>query len=100
MIDIVEKFEPYPGYCYGVNQPVTIGKISLNINREDELHLIKHAEEIIGIEYLNQNNLQDKKTNLIDFMCKAIIFIQKSYRIPISSIFLPIKTQRPTLAIQ
>lgn len=94
MIDIVEKFEFYPGYCYGINQPVTIGKISLNTNREDELKLIKHAEEIFEMDYLSQNNHEDTKVNLIDFMCKAIIFIQKSFRIPISNKFFTYKDSK------
>jgi cyanophycin synthetase len=87
MITIIEKFRSYPGYCFGVNQPATIGKILINLDRKDELALIKASEGLIGIKYLSEHNLDGKKINLIDFICKAIIFIQQSFRIPISSTF-------------
>jgi cyanophycin synthetase len=87
MITIVEKFRSYPGYCFGIKQPTTIGKIYINLEKKDGLELIKYLEEIIEFKYLSINFSENKKIDIIDFICKATIYIQQSFRIPISNNF-------------
>ena len=90
MLSVSKIFQAFPGYGFGINQPMMIGEISFvaaDINQEE---LMNSIENLIGLEPLKL--IPKDKIDLIDFFCKAFIFFQQSARIPISDNFFTTET--------
>lgn len=92
MISIIQKFQSYPGYLYGIDQPFTMGEILLGMNEEEQGNLIDFLEKYIWPEK-RENQNHKNKISFVNFFCEAFIALQQSSRIPLSSNFFTRQTK-------
>jgi cyanophycin synthetase len=81
MVSITQNFKSLPGYLFGVNQPITLGQISFDLDDKEEIDAISRIRSYEGLTF---DGAQDHK-NIAEYFCKTFVFIQQSSGIPISN---------------